>query len=121
MRLTAPSLMELFVEAGLALAELMAGGPPPPPTAEYETVTLHAPDRDALLVDWLNELIYRAETDHRVFTRFQVELIDDQHVVAGIQGADLPEMRTFVKAATFHGLNVTETEGGYSATVVLDV
>ncbi len=121
-RLSAPSLAELFAEAGLALAEVTWGCPELPPAgASGEVVSLAAPDRDALLVDWLNELIYRGERDRRLFTKFAMEKVTERDLVARAYGAEVPELRTLVKAATFHRLRIEETTGGVAATVILDV
>ncbi len=121
-RVDARSSRELFAEAGLALAEIMLGRAElPPATPEYQVIQLEAPDRDALLVDWLNELIYRAERDGRVFTRFTIEHLTERELTAGVQGAAVPDLRSLVKAATFHGLQTRETEHGVTANVILDV
>ena len=121
--LEAPSLAELFREAGLALAEVMAGGPPPAPApaGDAQRVELFAPDRDALLFDWLNELVFRAERDRRLYPGIAVERAGDRELVASIRPAEVPELRTLVKAATFYGLRITETPRGFAANVVLDV
>src|SRR5262245_25850796 len=105
-RLEAPSLRELFVEAALALAEVMAGGALPRASQEREAIRLEASDRDALLVDWLNELIFRAERSRRLFTGFAIAHLDDTSLSAEARWAEVPAMRTLVKAATFHGLRI---------------
>lgn len=121
-RVEARSLRELFIEAGLALAEVMAGRSELPAAGpEYQVVSLSAPDRDALLVDWLNELIYRSERERKIFTVLTIEQLTERQLVAGIQGAPVPDLRTIVKAATFHGLRTTETDTGAAAKVILDV
>lgn len=147
-RLWARSLAELFEEAARALGDAMGGGarlleassieedtdspepeePDPeaykpdlsaPPTVER--VTLEAPDSEALLVDWLNELIFRAETGRKIFAEARIEQIDDRSLAAEITGRPAPLGRTFVKAATFHGLRIEEVPGGLSASVLLDI
>lgn len=147
-RLWARSLAELFEEAARALGDAMGGGarlleaslieedtdspepeePDPeayrpdltaPPTVER--VTLEASDPEALLVDWLNELIFRAETGRKIFAEARIERIDDRSLAAEITGRPAPLGRTFVKAATFHGLHIEEVPGGLSASVLLDI
>lgn len=118
----AKSLRDLFTEVAQALAEVMLGrGELPAASADYEIVELEAPDRDALLVDWLNELIYRAERDQKVFTKFTIEHLTARELVAGVQGAAVPDLRSLVKAATFHGLKTQETPRGLTTRVILDV
>ena len=124
----ATSLDELYAEAGRALSELMLprGGSRPISTAPHplthrERVTVEATDRDALLADWVNELIYRSETEHRVFVEFQIERLTDRFLSAWVRGVDPIEPRTPVKAATLYDLHITEHAHGFSATVTLDV
>ena len=122
LRIDAPTLAELFAEAGRALAQLACGErPPPPPQGEARPVHVRSHDRAALLVDWLNELIFHTETEDQVFSEFRFERLTDRDLDARIRGARAPEMRSLVKAATLHDLKLTETPHGPSATVVLDV
>lgn len=117
----APTLAALFEEAGLALAELMLdeSGEPSP---EAQKVSLDAVDRSALLVQWLNELIFLSETHKRVYTEIRVEVVSDTHLDATVRGVFPEVLRTAVKAATFHEVRVEqEPDGRFWARVVLDV
>lgn len=120
-RVEARSVADLFAEAGRALAAVVAHGRVPPAEGEHERVELEAPDRDALLVDWLNELIFRSETGGKVYGDVRVETLSDHKLTALIRGAAAPGRANPVKAATFHGLAITETPAGATATIVLDV
>ncbi|NMO22071.1 archease [Pyxidicoccus fallax] len=122
-RVEGVDLSELFEEAGYALAELMLGEAPPEPPrgTEEEPVTLEAADTEALLVDWLNELISRADTHKRVYTHIVVDEVSGRGLRARIRGFTPEVLKTAVKAATFHGLEIREHEDGFDATVVLDV
>ncbi len=122
LRIDAPTLAELFAEAGRALAGIACGGrPPPAPEGEAQSVSLRSHDRAALLVDWLNELIFHTEAEGKVFSEFRFPRLTDRDLDAQIRGAPAREIRTLVKAATLHDLVLTETPHGASATVVLDV
>jgi len=122
LRVSAPTLAELFAEAGRALAMLACGGrPPPSPEGEARPVSLRSHDRAALLVDWLNELIYYTEAKGKVWSEFRFTRLTDRDLDASIRGARAPEMRPPVNAATPRDLKVTETPQGASATVVFDV
>ena len=120
LRLEAPTLAALFVEAGRAVAELMLGEATGPETVT-EQVTVTAPDRAALLAAWIDELVFRAETRKAVFTRFDVTRVDESEIAAEIRGIAEPVIKTAVKAATFHELRVAEENGRWVASVVLDV
>ena len=119
-RLSAPTFEGLLVEAGLALAELLADEPPGELQAP-ERVELHDVDRAALVVHWVDELIFLSETRKRIYTDLHVLSASERDVVAEVRGWPATRVRTAVKAATFHGLVVKEGPGGFSAEVVLDV
>ncbi len=119
-RLWAPSLAALFEEAGRALGELMGEGATGA-EGDAEAVELEATDRDALLVDWLNALVYRTETRGRLYTDIRVDRIDGRHLSAHIRGRPFPDGGVPVKAATYHGLSIADGPSGFSAAVIVDV
>jgi SHS2 domain-containing protein len=119
-RVAASSLPALFTEAGRALAEVMAGKLPPA-SGPAQAVSVHASDRDALLVAWLDELLFLADRDKRVYGDIAIERMSERDLLATVRGATAARLRTQVKAATFHGLRILDGPGGVSATVILDV
>jgi len=120
-RIEAPTLAGLFEEAARALAELMLESGKPAADEPPVNVKLEALDAEALLVDWLNELVFLSETRGRVYSDVTVHQVSRTALEASARGV-LPEMlRTAVKAATLHGLQVKESESGFTATVILDV
>ena len=108
----------VFTEALVALGDLLTGERGREPVTHE--VSISAADLPALLVEWMNELVYLAETDG-----FIPERVEELHLagntleatVAGQRG----EPRPLVKAVTYHGLELSKTNGGWSARVVLDV
>ena len=72
LQLQAGSLAELLAEAGRELAELLLRGASGNQVGPAEEIEVRSADRAALLVDWLNELIYRAESGVAVPTEFDV-------------------------------------------------
>jgi SHS2 domain-containing protein len=121
LKITAPALPQLFEEAGRALAELMAEQWTDDPVAATEVVVVQALDQEALLVEWLNELVFRSETRERVYPYLRVIELDHCELQAQIRGAVPNPLRTAVKAATYHRLQIAPSAQGYTATVVLDV
>ncbi|HEX8795791.1 MAG TPA: archease [Polyangiaceae bacterium] len=121
LRLGAASLPGVFEEAARALAELMCaeGGEP---EGEPVPVRIGAPDREALLAAWIDELVFLSETHKRVWVEARIERLTDRELVAVVRGFEPAALRTQVKAATLHGLTIRETDDGRcEATVVLDV
>lgn len=89
---------------------------------------LSAPAADLLLVDWLAELLYVFETEEMLFRRADVEVTEEDgtlQLVAEAWGeAQDPErhpIKVLVKAVTYHGLELVQTEAGWRAQVVFDI
>lgn len=120
LRVESSTLAGIFEEAARALAELMMERSSGPADSE-EAVAIHAKDREALLVDWLNELIFLSETRHRIYGDVRVHRVSNTDLEATVRGAFPETLRTAVKAATLHGLEIEESTQGFSASLVLDV
>ena len=117
----AASLAELLAEAGRALGALLLRGHAAEPSGESKTIEVSSVDREALLVDWLNEIIFRAEVERWIAVEFEVLEASESHLKASARGALVDDPPALVKAATFHGLAVEEREGGLQAEVIFDV
>ena len=115
------SLKEVFINAACGLFSLMADLENLAPSVSRE-VHLEAPDRESLLVDWLNELLYLHEVEEEIYSRFEIENLSSSALSATAWGATKMEAsKLTVKAATFHDLEIKKTGDGYLATVVFDV
>jgi SHS2 domain-containing protein len=112
----APSKELVFVESMHALAELLEGSPA---EGEAREVWLEAPDSPALLVAWLEELLFLADTVGFVPEEAEIDL-DEMKLHAVVRGRRT-EARPLVKAVTYHGLQLEPAGDGWRATVVLDV
>ncbi len=130
LRVRAPSFGELVAEAGRAISQLMLAGPAGPAgpaggagdaTGEWRRFEIHATDRAAVLVNWLNEIIFHAETEHWIPTEFTVESASDSALEISARGVTVEEAPTLLKAATFHGLEITETDGTLLVEIILDI
>lgn len=112
-------LVELFANAARGIFAAMTETPTT--DGVERRVELDAVDAEALLVDWLNELIYLHETEGETYTDFVMEHVSPTHLLATIHGGPTSEKTLVVKAATYHNLNITETPEGVEATVVFDI
>jgi len=87
-------------------------------------IKLEAGDRETLLVQWLNELLYIIYTEGLVLSKFDI-LIDANRLVARCAGqyVDLKShmFKREIKAATYHNLEITERDGEYSARIIFDI
>jgi SHS2 domain-containing protein len=93
---------------------------------EHESVSLDADSTEELLAAWLNELIFRCETKHRLFSRFDVRVADEgRSLQAEIAGEPIDRDRHIldheVKAVTHHGLTLQRAGSGWLAELILDI
>ena len=92
---------------------------------ERVTVSVASSDIDALVVDWLNELLYLHESDGFLATEFNLTFDREAVSVTGTCVGERVDpqrhaMGTAVKAATYHQLEVYGN-GEWRIRVVLDV
>ena len=120
LRIYGRDLEDLFGNAAEGLAALML--PPDGGASEgvARSVELEAIDAESLLVAWLSELAFWAETESLVFRRFDFTELSPTRLRAVAHGG--PEaLEKHVKAVTFHELAIRPVPQGLAATVVFDV
>jgi SHS2 domain-containing protein len=118
-RVWGPDLPTLFTHAATALFEIMAE--PPADDSVSQDVKVSSPDREALLVDWLNELIFMHEVDGETYDRFIIINISDTELQATVLGGKTSRKLKTVKATTYHDLYIHDTAEGVEAHLVFDV
>ncbi len=119
--LHAPDLPALFAQAARGLAELMVEDADAIPLEDRLEVQVEGRDHEALLVGWLDELIFHTEVRGNVYPRVERIDLEEGRLRAQVVGGPPAAFKTSVKAATFHGLEVRKVGGRYEAAVVLDV
>jgi tRNA nucleotidyltransferase (CCA-adding enzyme) len=91
---------------------------------EKRTVTVSAPDRELLLVEWLNALLSLSDIEHMVFSKFNV-IIEGTALTGTAWGERLDRERhepsVEIKGATYYMLKVFEEDGRFVAQCVVDV
>ncbi|WP_449244303.1 archease [Desulfobacca acetoxidans] len=123
-KLYGETLADIFVQGAHALYGMMVDRRRLR-ALESRMVAVDAPDREALLIAWLNHLLYLFDTTG--FLGKQIDILDlsDVNLGARMQGEKLdPErhdLKTGVKAATYHKLAVRQTQTGWEATVIFDL
>ena len=124
LRVVAPDLDSLFAEAGLALFAVLVEDPASIRPDHAVSVALDGDDRDFLLFDWLRELLFRFDSGHWLFGRFDVH-VTPHGLQATAWGEPLDETRHAlaheVKAITYHGLRLDQTPEGWLAEVIVDI
>jgi SHS2 domain-containing protein len=121
LRVRGPGREAVFVEAGRALAAELLRGAPGVPDAAVVLVELTAADGAALLIEWLNELVYRADAAGLVLVTYAFEELTATALRCRAAGVRLT-IPAPVKAATYHGLALTEeADGTFVGRVIFDI
>jgi SHS2 domain-containing protein len=121
LRIVGINLKELMISAAQGMTQLMVGDVSKISNKIKKSIELQAVDAESLLVEWLGELAYWAETEMLVFKKFKVTDITATRLQATIWGATVPELEKHIKAVTYHNLEIRQTPKGLEATVVFDV
>lgn len=124
LRVRAGSLDELFADAGRGFFQMLVSNLDAVEPRERVVFAIDGASPDFLLFDWLNELLYTFESRRLLLSKFEVR-VDD----AGLHGVALGEpmdperhrMEHEVKAITYHGLKVEQTDRGWLAEVIVDI
>jgi SHS2 domain-containing protein len=124
LRIFGQDLSDLFQNAGYALFDVITDISKVSPR-QKRRFNLQRDCMEELLVEWLSSLLYVFDTEQLLFSSFQVFEISDTRLEAEAAGElynkDFHPVKTEVKAVTYHNLNITEVNGVWQATTVLDI
>jgi SHS2 domain-containing protein len=124
LRVRADDLNSLFAEAARALMSVIVSHPDAVEPRDVLAVKIAGRDREYLFVDWLHELLFLIESKRFLTSQFDVAVAADG-VSAAVRGEPYDAVRHTlaheVKAITYHGLKVEQTESGWLAEVILDI
>jgi SHS2 domain-containing protein len=114
---------EAFEQAALALTAVVADLATVAPSVAVP-IRCEAPDREQLLYDWLNAVVYEMATRRMLFGRYSVT-IEGARLEALAYGEPVDRARHHpaveVKGATYTALAVACTRGRWIAQCVVDV
>jgi SHS2 domain-containing protein len=116
-------LKEAFENAALGMFSLITDLPSIE-NDQTRKIDINSPDRDGLLVSWLNELIYLFDVENIIFSKFDIIHLDENALSAIVYGekVDLSrhEIRTGIKAATYHMLKI-DKNSLFRVQVIFDI
>jgi SHS2 domain-containing protein len=119
---------ELFREAGKSLFSLMVDVGQIQPEEALE-LQLSEATLEGLLYEWLSELLSLSNLKGQLYGDFSKLIIEESssgyRLKAEVRGekidAERHELGTEVKAITYQGLEINESEGGWRCRFVVDV
>jgi SHS2 domain-containing protein len=117
-------LPDLFALAGWSFFDLMIAFRSFNPQEELE-ISVRAPDREALMVAWLGELLFYFETRHLVFRKFLIRSLTATALTATVEGQVFDgrhhRLKTVIKAVTYHQLRIWEEKGLWRGRIIFDI
>lgn len=123
-RLFAPTIEELFVVAARALFDAITELEDIQPKFSRKVIA-EADDVEGLLVAWLSELNFYCINGLEIFSKFEVDSFLPVLISATVHGEKIDlsrhNIKTEIKAVTYHGLYVRQVTGGWEAQVIFDV
>lgn len=119
-RVRGRSMAELLENGTRALQALHGPRPAGKPAGTQE-IEVEGIDRESLLVNWLNEILYLEQAHQLVCDRFYIDELKNHRLHARVETRKCDLSDTHIKAVTFHNLQIRETPEGLEAEVVLDV
>lgn len=117
------TLAELFGKCAAALLSIILDASEAGEAAVWQ-LSVEGIDRESLLVNWLNEVLYYVDAKRIVFARMEVEVgSNDVYAVCHGEPFDIERhpTRVLVKAVTYHQLRIFESDAGWTAEVFVDV
>lgn len=121
------TLNEVFSAAGQALLAATVEEPQTVVARERRSLKLEEPDLELLLVRFLNELVFLRDAELLLLRpeHVEIELNERASLRGELSGEPIDHSRhrmaSEVKAATAHGLRVSKSSDGWTATATLDV
>jgi SHS2 domain-containing protein len=117
------TLEDLFANAAIAMLSIAGDPSAATPRNEYP-ISVESGDRDGLMVDWLNEVLYWYDGKLIALREFRVALGDnriDAVATGEPRDAQRHRARLIVKAVTYHQLKIEQRDGIWIAEVYLDI
>ncbi|MFO1518948.1 MAG: archease [bacterium] len=122
LRIYGKDLRELFQNAGRGFTDLIVDVSRIPCRIKRN---IRVESENALLLDFLKELLYLFDTKALLFSRFEVSTLTDHVLECEAEGDALDfhadSFKTALKAVTHHLFEIKKTKDGFCATVIFDV
>ncbi len=121
------SLEELYENAGIGIFSLITKIEDVD-QIQVDLITIEAEDREALMLDFLNELVYRWDTEKILFSDFSCSIDESDgslRLSAECRGEifdeDKHKIKASIKAVTYFGMKIVEEDGIWKSKITPDV
>lgn len=120
LKIRADDMAGLLHHAAKGMLQLMGAQSQAPPEGKVP-IEIEAIDREILLVEWLQELLYLMESKGVGIGEMTINVENETHLHALVEIIPGAILSKEIKAVTYHGLEIATTETGLETTIVFDV
>ena len=86
------------------------------------TIELHAPDSTSLLVDFLNEALFLAQSNKEAYESVHFDKLVEHEMRAELKGYKVSAFGEDIKAATYHEAKIERIpKAGWQAQIIFDI
>jgi len=89
--------------------------------SDKREIKVKSVDLNALLVDFLSEVLYRVQTNKEVYNEVKFTKFSDIELGGELFGNKVESFGEDIKAVTYHDLKIEQKNGLYEATVLFDI
>ena len=117
-------LKGLFKNAASAMFDIISKKKEPAQAKQTKIkIEQEADNLEELFINWLNELLSLSAAKELIFSDFKINKIDKNTLKAQAIGEDTGnyEVKTEIKAATYHELRIQKVKTGWQAELIFDV
>jgi len=89
--------------------------------SEKREIKLTSIDINALLVDFLSEVLYLIQTNKEIYNKIKFTKFSDKELEGELFGNKVSEFGEDIKAVTYHNLKIEQKNGLFEATILFDI
>ncbi len=111
---------ELFLNAMLGMVAVLR---PEIRSTKHEIrkINIKSTDLNALLVDFLSEVLYLVQTNKEIYNDVKFSKFSDQELGGELTDSKVESFGEDIKAVTYHGLKIEKKNSQYQATILFDI
>ena len=118
---------KLFINAAKGMMEILQSKIQTPPSKCQRNIRVKSVDLNALLVDFLSEVLYQIQTNREVYNEVKLERFGPSNssgqstLEAELIGNKVESFGEDIKGVTHHDLKIEQRNGLYEATILFDI
>jgi len=86
-----------------------------------QRIAVNSYDLNALLVDFLSEVLYLSQVNREIYTDIKFNKFSDKELEGELTGKKVKAFGEDIKGVTYHDLKIEQKRGLFEATVLFDI